>query len=719
MSTEVQTSTMQPMFPFGLYSFFAVFAGAIFLTSLLIPGPFIFGDEAGYFNLARRIALHGEFSGAQYNPLYPLLLSPFFYFSDPTTTLIFTKAVNALVYASIAFPLYMIANRLFADRRMAMLATAMATLMPAGAYSYVILAEALYYPLIAWVFAAVVLFYEKPTYLRAALLGFAISLSFFAKQAGLLVLPAIVLAFAIEAYRSPETAEPRWLRKQFVVAAMAAIAPALWILRNRIKAQGGGGMGYQEGWNRFAGRLHDLPGFMLDCIGNLFYSLSYYAIALHGVLFLVFVLAFMRLRLLGNMERILAVSLVLFSFGLAVLSAVFFTAYGMEKYPNGRYFDAVMPILLLFSLGQAVKVNTLNILPSRWSLLALVCLVVILISMFSPLNVLFAYTFVNNASISFLQEIFGPGMQNIIWSPYKGATVERNAVGVGFGILAALVFLVKRYRVPVLVGLVLFQAATASLAYINVINLGQHVAFVNNLYKGLAALGVLDNRGQNRPLYFDRALQSNDLRYFMVFWSGSEPRYIDNVSLLAREWAFDFGVAELVSFPGVQKVPAPWRPESVYDQASARPGFLDISSIQAGRCKKQDGEDIDWIVSDKPVSFRVDVPQGRYRVHLRASAKECPQLPRIAFELGISGTGQGLENLGGYYDKVLEVVVRDSGMQIDLAPTNGAFILLDDIVIARLDKGIVIENNSLVVTKTTLPLARIMQEGELRVYAVR
>jgi hypothetical protein len=115
--------------PGMIYLLFLILASAIFLSSLLIPGPFIFGDEAAYFDLARGIALRGEFSGAQYNPLYPLLLSPFFYFSNPVITYLIAKAINALAFASICFPLYVIASRLIAERRTVILATAMASLL--------------------------------------------------------------------------------------------------------------------------------------------------------------------------------------------------------------------------------------------------------------------------------------------------------------------------------------------------------------------------------------------------------------------------------------------------------------------------------------------------------------------------------------------------------------------------------------------------------------
>ena len=68
----------------------AVIAGHLY--SRTIAGPFIFGDESTYFQLARNLAAGGGFSGhTQYGPLYPALISAFFGLPDDSqrTTLIF------------------------------------------------------------------------------------------------------------------------------------------------------------------------------------------------------------------------------------------------------------------------------------------------------------------------------------------------------------------------------------------------------------------------------------------------------------------------------------------------------------------------------------------------------------------------------------------------------------------------------------------------------
>ncbi len=711
----MKQAARQPV-PVMVHLIFGILASAIFLSSLLIPGPFIFGDEAGYFDLARGLALRGELSGAQYNPLYPLLLSPFFLFSNPATTLLFTKAINALVFSSIAFPLYVIASRLFVDRRAAILATAMASLMPAGAYSYLIVAEALYFPLVAWAFAALMLYQDKPCFSRGIFLALAISLAYFAKQAGFLILPAALVALAIDAWRKESAQRTRLLKQHMLVLALGILGPLFWTLRNRMKNQGGGGVGYQEAWDRLAAKLVDWPAFLLDCIGNLFYSLSYLSVALYGALFVIFIWALMKWRERTGQEKVLLMTLLLFIAGLMVLSAVFFSAYGMPDYPNGRYFDAVTPVMFIFALSVFWQQGGGKVLNIRHKTIASL-MTAILVAIFSPLDVLFAYTFINNASFSFLHQLFMP-YPGIIWLPYKGVLLERVLVGVGVGVTTLVLLSIPFRRLAIAV-LIAVQVLVSVAAFANVVLLGQQTAAVNQLYKGLAAKGLIEVTEKPGRVVYDRAMESEQLMYLHRFWLGEVPYYAD-VGSLNHRYAFDFGVAELPTISGMLKKPAPWRPESFYDKSSRRAGFMDMRNLDGIRCSpvSVDQVPVDRVVATAPVKFKIDLPPGRYQMRLLAQ-EPCPTNSPVKFNL-FSAT----PDFRGFEFTILMVhdvgwveEVGLTGVELKFVPQPGSLVMLDQLIVERLDESQQLKD-LIFVTPAELLLQELMHEGSLRAYAV-
>lgn len=706
-----QAATGHPI-PAMIYVLFVLFASAIFLSSLLIAGPFIFGDEAGYFDLARSVALEGEFGGAQYNPLYPLLLSPFFYFSNPVVTYLIAKAINALAFASIVFPLYVIASRLIPGRRAAMLATAVASLMPAGAYSYVIVAEALYFPLVAWAFAALMLYQEKPCVNRGVFLALAITLAYFAKQAGYLILPAMFIALTIDAWREKSADRPRLMKLHTLVFVLGSFGPLLWTIRNRINHQGGGGVGYQEGWNRLAVKLEDWPDFVLDCINNVFYSFSYLTVALYGALFVIFIWALVKWQERTRQERVLLASLLLFTAGLMALSAVFFTAYGMQDYPNGRYFDAVTPIMVIFALAQFWSQSEHGRALNVRHKISAALIVATLVTIFSPLDVLFAYTFINNASFSFLHQLFMP-YPGIIWSPYKGVLLERVLVGAGVG-MTTLILLAIPFKRLFIAALVAIQLTVSTAAYANVILLSQQVAAPNRMYKSLASKGLLRSEGEPSRVVYDRSLESDQMMYFHRFWFGEMPRYVDAGSIVHR-YAFDFGVAAVPAIAGMRKVPAPWRPESTYDKPSGRAGFLDIRSLDGVSCGAASA---DRVIATSTVKFRIDLPPGRYQIRLLAK-DPCPTSVPVKFTVHsatLPHRDVGAE-LRPVHDVSRVEEVGTTGLVLEFIPKDGALVMLDQLIVERIDTSQKL-NNLVFVTSADLHLTELVHEGNLRAYAV-
>lgn len=176
-----------------------------FLLSLQVHAPWIFQDEAVYFELARSLGQHGHFAIRQwpgtsgFGPLYPLLLSPAWaIFSSPTHSYYAAKLINAALMSLAAIPAYMIGRRLMRPS-LALLAAVFAVAIPSLAYTNTLLTENAFYPASMAAAAALFLLLERPTVLRQlSFFGFVI-VAFLIRAQGVILLAALALALVIMA----------------------------------------------------------------------------------------------------------------------------------------------------------------------------------------------------------------------------------------------------------------------------------------------------------------------------------------------------------------------------------------------------------------------------------------------------------------------------------------------------------------------------------------
>jgi len=156
--------------------------------------PLIVVDETLYFLQAKEVwtnhtyILHNKTFGAQYPPLYPLLLSPLTVIADVNLRYMLGLAVNAIISSLLIFPVYEIA-RMYLNERKAFIISAITAFAPISlTYSFVWMSENLYFPL----FAYSVLWILRNEKVKA---GIGVGLATLTKVIGLALIPFMIWKF--------------------------------------------------------------------------------------------------------------------------------------------------------------------------------------------------------------------------------------------------------------------------------------------------------------------------------------------------------------------------------------------------------------------------------------------------------------------------------------------------------------------------------------------
>jgi len=172
----------------------AVAAKLLILSITQFQQPLIVMDETLYFLQAKEIwinhtyILHGKTFGAQYPPLYPLILSPLTVIADVNLRYMSGLAVNALLSSLLIFPVFEIARK-FLDERKAFIVSAITAFASLSlTYSFVWMSENLYFPL----FVYSVLWILREGRVKA---GIGVGLAALTKVIGLALIPFMIWKF--------------------------------------------------------------------------------------------------------------------------------------------------------------------------------------------------------------------------------------------------------------------------------------------------------------------------------------------------------------------------------------------------------------------------------------------------------------------------------------------------------------------------------------------
>jgi len=178
---------------------FALFGVAVVVKLAILSitqfqQPLIVMDETLYFLQAKEIwtnrtyILHSKTFGAQYPPLYPLILSSLTVIADVNLRYMSGLVTNAILSSLLIFPVYEIA-RMYLDERRAFIISTITVFAPISlTYSFVWMSENLYFLL----FAYSVLWILRNEKVKA---GIGVGLTTLTKVIGLALIPFMIWKF--------------------------------------------------------------------------------------------------------------------------------------------------------------------------------------------------------------------------------------------------------------------------------------------------------------------------------------------------------------------------------------------------------------------------------------------------------------------------------------------------------------------------------------------
>ncbi len=197
-------------------------------TPRVHPDESIYGEGAWSLAEGDGIGLRGE--DYPYGPLYPAVLAPVLAAADDRETgYALLKAMNALLFALVAVPVYLLARRLLSFRwSLAVAAGSLA--IPSSMFVGLVMTEAIAYLAAAWMLLAIMLALERPTPLRqiAVLVGAIVAYTA-RPQLGALYgtyLLGLALVWLIVPSRFPRSREA--LRTYWPTAGSLALAAAVF-----------------------------------------------------------------------------------------------------------------------------------------------------------------------------------------------------------------------------------------------------------------------------------------------------------------------------------------------------------------------------------------------------------------------------------------------------------------------------------------------------------
>jgi hypothetical protein len=211
---------------------FVLYAGVAQLveTPRVHPDEIIYGEAAGSLAEGDGLALRGE--DYPYGPMYPSVLAPILALAESReTAYALMKAANALLFALVAVPTFLLARRLLSPG-WSLAVAAGSLVIPGSMYIGVVMTEVLAYLFAMWVLLAIALALERPTLPRQAAVLVGAVVAYTARpQLGALYgtyLAALALYWLILPAHFPRTREAAL--KLWPTAASIAIAAAVFAL---------------------------------------------------------------------------------------------------------------------------------------------------------------------------------------------------------------------------------------------------------------------------------------------------------------------------------------------------------------------------------------------------------------------------------------------------------------------------------------------------------
>lgn len=279
------------------------------------PAPWIMVDELIYSELAKSLADSGRFlvrgeATAAYGIVYPALIAPAWaIFESVPQAYAAAKAINALVMSLAAVPAYFLARRVLTEP-LALVAAALTVAVPSMVYTATLMTENAFYPLFLAAALAMVLWLERPTPSRTAIVLGVSLVAYLTRQQALALLPALLTAPLFVAGRAA-------LRRYAALYGIAA-AGVVGLLAVQV-ARGRSPLGV-FGAYEVAGRADYSVGEVAKWFA---YHVGELSLALGVVPFAALILLALMPRQLSEHERAFVGATVSLSFWLVLMVAVF------------------------------------------------------------------------------------------------------------------------------------------------------------------------------------------------------------------------------------------------------------------------------------------------------------------------------------------------------------------------------------------------------------
>ena len=214
---------------------------AILLFKLLIAStitsPSIFADEYIYSKTAKSFYDNFEFKVQNiptntYPPLYPILLSISFIFSDNMILVyLLMKIINCLISGLIIIPGYLLSKE-FLNKKLSIISTILIGIHPAiFNFSNYIMAENLYYPLFLTSIYFLYKSIKENSYKTSLFLGIITGLTILTKFAGIILIPIIGLT---SLYLIIYKKQLRQIETKAISLIIAFLTLIPWFIRNKL-----------------------------------------------------------------------------------------------------------------------------------------------------------------------------------------------------------------------------------------------------------------------------------------------------------------------------------------------------------------------------------------------------------------------------------------------------------------------------------------------------
>lgn len=698
-------NSMQPLFSSnkgilsseaaGLLSIFICSSIVTYLRSATIEGPSIFWDEAIYFDLGRTISFSHNYGGhTQYNPLYPLLISPFFKLETYIDVYQAIRIINPILFSTIIFPIFWTAKE-FLEKRLAYLFSILVILLPFSAITPMVWAEPLFYSLYAWCIYLFIRFIKVLNHHTGAALGLALGLLFLSKQSALILIFSIYLSllyYLLIAHNRSEL-----IRKTITVTLSMSALIAPWLARN-ICTPNAGLLGYKEEVGSFAST--DI--FDEKFLSAVLYQVSYLGISTFFLGIILFYLLLLYIDKLSKEDKVIYVMLNITVPGLVLLCALHrYIAENSFNLPYGRYLSVLLPYIFIFGTYSLkyIKVNSRGV----WICSGILCTLMTFCSIrFPPTETLGYYSAINNFDISYFNFIFGDAL--------GGESINLCFYHILLSVFIILSIICIRYgRKPtiLLISLLVLLSGCAASHCVNRVANSQRTA--NRTYKYMLV-------HPEEEYVFDGMMPFQNFSYLNLFWFGpgqNHPILRDRLFLSKSEISIRFGSMKKESGSDV-KLYAPWDGEAAY-RRKAGLGFRNIEKMDSGFMRSGEKEN-DFIFGWVENTFELDVSMGDYAVVITYPVAWSHPSP-IRFDMTINGSRGYDASLDGQ-TSIIRMNLRTNGpLMMDLLPEQNCLWALSEIRLIK--KGSIAISNAIFVTEAEMALERIASFGEYRLYRVQ